>query len=226
MSREETIDAAVRAYEEKRDAFERFRVGVVAYFEVARELTAPPLPAVHSVKSRLKDPGHLREKLLRKGSDGDPITAENLFQRVTDLCGVRVLHLHQAQFQKIHAHIQKNVDDGDWVLGETPKAYSWDPEAKRGFEAMGLDTQIRESLYTSVHYLVRPNARSPVCCEIQVRTLFEEIWGEIDHAINYPTASESRACRDQLKVLARLVSTGTRLADSIFSTLDETSGQR
>ena len=44
-----------------------------------------------------------------------------------------------------------------------------------------------------------------ICCEIQVRTLFEEIWGEIDHTINYPHSTESIACKEQLKVLTKLI---------------------
>ncbi len=70
--------------------------------------------------------------------------------------------------------------------------------------------------------MVRLNNPSAfVCCEIQVRTLFEEIWGEIDHAINYPHSTESIACKEQLKVMTKLVSTGTRLADSIFRSHQE-----
>ena len=69
---------------------------------------------------------------------------------------------------------------------------------------------------------MRPNnAKSDVTCEIQVRTLFEEIWGEIDYTINYPHATNSIACKEQIRVLAKLVSAGTRLADSIFRTYDE-----
>lgn len=65
------------------------------------------------------------------------------------------------------------------------------------------------------------NDRSFVCCEIQVRTLFEEIWGEIDHSINYPHPTQSVACKEQLRVLAKFISTGTRLADSIINTYNE-----
>ena len=68
-----------------------------------------------------------------------------------------------------------------------------------------------------MHYVIKPNNNeNAICCEIQVRTLFEEIWGEIDHSINYPNKTESIACSEQLKVLSKLSSTGTRLADSIF----------
>jgi ppGpp synthetase/RelA/SpoT-type nucleotidyltranferase len=55
--------------------------------------------------------------------------------------------------------------------------------------------------------------------EIQVRTLMEEVWGEVDHTMNYPYPVESLACREQLKVLARVTSSASRLVDSIFATV-------
>ncbi|MFR8768448.1 MAG: hypothetical protein ACLVGF_12035 [Eubacterium sp.] len=88
---------------------------------------------------------------------------------------------------------------------------------------LGIRT-IRDTYYTSVHYVIKPNNElSNITCEIQVRTLFEEIWGEIDHTINYPHPTEIIACKEQLRVLAKLVSTGTRLADSIFRTYNDVS---
>lgn len=42
------------------------------------------------------------------------------------------------------------------------------------------------------------------------------VQGEIDHAINYPHPIDSVACSEQLKVLSKLISIGTRLSDSIF----------
>jgi ppGpp synthetase/RelA/SpoT-type nucleotidyltranferase len=74
--------------------------------------------------------------------------------------------------------------------------------------------------------LIKPNNKNSICCEIQVRTLFEEIWGEIDHTINYPHSTDSLACKEQLRVLQKLVSTGTRLADSIFRTFKEHNGNK
>ncbi len=214
------LEALAGLFRDRRHEFEIFRRGVVDYFSLFPELNAPPFPVIHSIKSRLKDPAHLRDKIVRKLKDG-PITPENFFQRVTDLTGVRVMHLHQKQVVPIHNAIQARIVAKDWVLHEPPTAYSWDPESRALYEGLPVRTEIKESYYTSVHYLVRPRADSPVCCEIQVRTLFEEAWGEIDHAINYPTPTQSVACREQLRVLARLVSTGTRLADAIFRTWED-----
>jgi len=98
-----------------------------------------------------------------------------------------------------------------------PKAYTWDPEAKVFFESLGYDVQSKDSFYTSIHYIVKQYQESPYSCEIQIRTLFEEIWGEVDHSINYPTQTENSNCREQILVLAKLIGAGSRLVDSIFS---------
>src|SRR5271163_4762828 len=64
-------------------------------------------PHVHSMKSRLKAPNRLRNKLLRKlgeskaSSAAFDITKDNLFVKVSDLIGIRILHLHTRQFEDI-----------------------------------------------------------------------------------------------------------------------------
>lgn len=219
MPEQNAADLALSAFEERRHELSIFMKGVEGWFTSHPKLTGGSTPIVHSVKSRLKDSNHLKDKIVRKQASGDPITAENLFTRVTDLAGVRVLHLYQEQSRAIHAAIIDKVENQrDWVFNEPPKAYTWDPEAQGFFADMGLEVQVKDSFYTSVHYLVRPRADSPHCCEIQVRTLFEEIWGEVDHTLNYPTPSENVACREQLRVLTKVVGAGSRLVDSIFRT--------
>jgi putative GTP pyrophosphokinase len=169
---------------------------------------------------RLKDPDHLAVKLRRKFLDGEHLRfpPTDLGRHVTDLAGVRVMHLHQDQFAKIHPLVMRKVQTGDWFLFEQPKAYTWDPESKAFFQDLGLECELKASSYTSVHYVVRPRADSLLACEIQVRTLFEEIWGEVDHSLNYPDDTPIISCREQLKVLAKLVGAGSRLVESIFKT--------
>ena len=215
MVDEASMEAIITRVQSQRHAINLFRENTVRFFETHPDLTQPP-QIVHSVKSRLKDLEHLREKIQRKSLTDDPITAENIFDRVTDIAGIRVLHLCQAQFADIHRAIRQKLDSQDWVLYEEPKAYTWDPESQGFFTDQGLNVEIKESLYTSIHYVIKPRKNSPVTCEIQVRTLFEEIWGEIDHLVNYPEPTDNVACREQIGVLARLVGAGSRLADSIY----------
>lgn len=209
-------------YKTKDFQLDRFLSQVSDFFIKHPKLNQKPFPVVHSVKSRKKDLDHLEDKVKRKYIDGKTITKENLFKKITDLIGVRVFHLHQEQFRIIHEVIQQNIHEGEWAYVEEPKAYTWDPESEKFYVSLGIPTELKDTLYTSVHYVVRLNSPSAfVTCEIQVRTLFEEIWGEIDHAINYPYPTESIACKEQLKVLTKLTSTGTRLADSIFRSHQE-----
>lgn len=218
--RKAQMDAVVEAYLSRRDELDYFRRQVTDFFLISRQFNSPPLPLVHSVKSRLKDVDHLREKVQRKWVDG-AVTPENLFSRITDLAGVRVIHLYSRQFTEIHRAIEQHIQQGYWHLFEPPVAYSWDPEATAYFQSLNLRAMTRESYYTSIHYVVKPQASADLSCEIQIRTLFEEAWGEIDHALNYPTETKLLACREQIRVLAKLASTGTRLADSIFATAQD-----
>jgi ppGpp synthetase/RelA/SpoT-type nucleotidyltranferase len=203
-------------YKQNQHLFQLFQEAVVNALRLSPELNKHPHPVIHSIKTRLKDTSHLEEKIKRKAKDGHKITEENLFQKVTDLAGVRVLHLHQSQAKEVHDFIGKKVYEKDWYLHEKPVAYSWDPDATEFFKTLGLKVEIKSSHYTSLHYVIRPKKGANVACEIQVRTLFEEIWGEVDHAVNYPKPTQSIATKEQLRVLSKLVSTGTRLADSIF----------
>lgn len=213
---DEELQKLLDFYMSHREEFELFRKQVADFFLISRRFNEHPLPVVHSIKTRIKDTEHLREKIKRKWGDG-PLTPENIFSRITDIAGVRVIHLHSKQFEKIHHGIQSRIDEGYWSLHEPPVAYSWDPEATAYFQSLGLNAITRESYYTSIHYVVKPQPGAFLTCEIQVRTLFEEAWGEIDHSLNYPKPTDSLACREQLRVLAKLASAGTRLADSIFA---------
>lgn len=211
------VERLVATYVDRQDEFDYFRRQVADFFLISKRFNSSPLPLVHSVKSRLKDIDHLREKIVMKWLDG-PITQATLFSRITDLAGVRVIHLYSQQFAAIHAAIVEHVEQKYWHLDESPVAYSWDPEATAYFTSLGVNAQTRDSYYTSIHYVVKPQPDADLTCEIQVRTLFEEAWGEIDHALNYPKPTALLACREQIRVLAKLASTGTRLADSIFAT--------
>lgn len=184
-------------------------------------------PYVHSFRSRLKDPAHLRDKLERKRRElptaGLPwkISDENLFQLINDLAGLRVLHLYTRQFEAINPVIIDLLHEASFRLVEGPCARTWDDESRTYFRGIGIETVESKSLYTSVHYVVEANSKTKYTAEVQVRTLAEELWGEVDHAINYPTPSSSVACQEQIKVLARVTSSCSRLVDSIFRTHSE-----
>ncbi len=135
---------------------------------------------VHSIRSRLKDRDHLIEKLERKlrkcKVDGRefPITPRNLLERVNDLVGVRLLHLHTRQFTDIDRALRGYLMKISFELIEEPFARTWDDESRRFFKECNIQTQDSPSMYTSVHYVISSASRTVVTAEIQVRTLMEK----------------------------------------------------
>lgn len=217
---DEKYKAITAILEERLESFDIFLAMIKRFFESKRLATT-----IHSVRARTKDLSHLLDKIERKNNEDlqkpeaerkGPIDELNIFNRITDINGIRVLHLHQSQFSIIHEEIMKKTQGGDFCLFEDPVAYTWDQESANYFRGLDIKTEVKESYYTSIHYVLKPNMQSPVTCEVQVRTLFEEVWGEVDHTMNYPERTTSEPCKEQLKVLARLVGAGGHLADSIM----------
>jgi putative GTP pyrophosphokinase len=184
-------------------------------------ITAEPLtPFVHSVKARIKSESSMRHKLARKVIDASDkgaafdITRDNFFSRITDSIGARLLHLSFQEFSEIHPTLLQLFAETELTLVETPKAYTWDPDYQRRFQELGLDAMENANYYTSVHYTVASG--QAWTAEIQVRTLAEELWGEVDHKFNYPDPNGVRACRDEIRVLAKQIASCSTLVDSIY----------
>jgi putative GTP pyrophosphokinase len=143
---------------------------------------------VHSVSYRVKDPEHLIEKIIRKSKDTGLAyaTPSNFRQTVRDLIGVRALHVFKETWLEVHQSIMAN-----WDLTKPPEAKirkKIDPDfVVEEFRSAGCKTTPQKSGYRSVHYEIQTQvARRTVFVELQVRTLFEEGWGEASHQTEYP----------------------------------------
>ncbi len=222
-SQKKQLDELVRHYENNQDHFQLIVKNLRNLFSSDRELFSH----IHSMKYRLKKPSRLRDKLRDKMLEANrsakvfEINKENLFERINDLAGFRILHLYTRQMEKINRSLFALFEEEEYRIIEGPIAKTWDDESRQFFTNIGIQTENSPSLYTSVHYVVAPNTRTKYTCEIQVRTLAEEVWGEVSHTLNYPTQIKSIACVEQINVLARVTSSCTRLVDSIFRTSEE-----
>jgi ppGpp synthetase/RelA/SpoT-type nucleotidyltranferase len=221
----ELIEQLLATYDESLEHVELFRDQLYVALDNSTKLNAH----IHSMKTRIKEREHLREKLVRKmaecEADGTAfdITTDNLLVAINDLAGVRILHLYTRQIRDIDAALKDIFEEQTYDLIEGPFARTWDDESREFFRGCGIEPQVSPTMYTSVHYVVGSASRTTVTCEIQVRTLMEEVWGEVDHTINYPDPTEILASKEQLKVLARVTSSATRLVDSIFLTHEASS---
>ena len=66
---------------------------------------------------------------------------------------------------------------------------------------------VREHGYRSVHYLVSIDITKVlnISVEIQVRTVFEEAWSEIDHIMRYPYDVDNPIITEYLGIFNRIV---------------------
>ncbi len=165
------------------------------------------VPEVHSLKLRVKDPDHLVEKIVRKKLENPEleITADNYREHITDLIGIRALHLFKEQWQPIHDFVMQTW--GRDLLHEGPRAYIREGDAGPVIDAQKVACDVQEHPfgYRSVHYLIRSQpAKVTRITELQVRTLFEEGWSEIDHQVRYPKISDDPLLGDLTVIFNRL----------------------
>lgn len=171
------------------------------------------VPCVHSVRTRIKDPEHLIEKIIRKSIE-DPsrkITVENYALEITDLIGVRVLHLFKDDWETIDDMIRDT-----WEFKQDPTANIRKGDLDSFFKEKGCQIKEHPFGYRSVHYIVSSMLKKKdYSVEVQVRTIFEEGWSEIDHKIRYPYRAENKVLSNYLVVFNRLAGSADEMGTFI-----------
>ena len=174
-------------------------------------------PMIHSVKSRIKEPDRLIEKIIRKTEDRKlkhgkdfQFTLENYKNEINDLIGIRVIHIFKDQWQDIHEFITKT-----WKVIEVTANVREGDNTKK-FEELNIEVRSRISGYRSVHYLVEfYPTNEKVIAEIQVRTIFEEGYGEIDHRLRYSHVEIPEILKSNLLLFNRIAGSADEMASLI-----------
>ncbi|MGE8446645.1 MAG: hypothetical protein ACN6O1_10560 [Comamonas sp.] len=164
-------------------------------------------PSVHSVRWRIKDTDHLLEKIVRKRSKNEvkyeDINENNYLSVVTDLVGLRALHLFKDECFAIYEALRSV-----WEPEENPIAYIREGDSGEwvdNFRELNFDVENHPAGYRSVHFVfsTQPTSRK-IFAEVQVRTIFEEGWSEIDHRVRYPNFSDDQLVSYFLNIFNRM----------------------
>ena len=169
---------------------------------------------VHSLSYRVKDTSHLVEKIVRKNPDylkkGDSLSKENYENHITDLMGIRILLLFKSDWIYVHDYLMDLYKD---ALVEQPFAH-----IRKGDNDSLYRGKVRikdNKPYRSVHYVIRTN--NGLGIEIQVRTLYEGAWSEIDHKLRYPYNLQNEMLRNYMDIMNRLTGVGDEMGTFINS---------
>lgn len=203
-------------------------------------LSDEKLRDIHSARYRVKTVESLAVKYVKKkaalpkrgGTDYDiekyrPMDGKNYTKIITDLIGIRILVRYQPQWRLVHEWIWDTFhkDDREYIKnwledypgGETedfivekPKLYLRDsresfmyyPESEKIF-----DVNISDAGYNSIHYLLWFDGKY---VELQVRTVYDEAWGECTHDLIYKCKDPSK--RAELDELSRCLAKQTQAA--------------
>lgn len=187
---------------------------------------------IHSVRTRVKDAEHLIVKIIRKKKENyikyKNLTKDNYEKFLTDLIGIRCFVLFKEDWKRVHEYIiskfennpkyyirdsLKDFDDdvNHIYIAENPKAHIRTGDRTDIYEGiLDPDCIKDDKIYRSVHYILKYKG---VYLEIQVRTLYEEGWGEIDHAMVYPYYEDDPVLKQYTELLNRL----SGLADEMGS---------
>lgn len=182
---------------------------------------------IYLLSSRIKSPDSLVKKIIRKLYEGKKlyshITADNYNKIVTDLVGLRIVHKFPDEWNNINERLYELFDQGEDkyisnyldeymndypkpFLVERPTVYYLPDEDLSMYREMEKRAgrylfvyKPREN-YRSVHYIVN---FCGIYLEIQVRTLSDELWGEIEHDFVYKQVISTR--KDKLSESAGIL---------------------
>ncbi len=157
--------------------------------EFSREYKRNPF---ESIKSRLKTPESIYEKLERKGH---PITVENIREHLTDVAGLRVICSFPDDIYRL-ADLVIRQDD---ILLLRKKDYIRSPK-DNGYRSLHLILSVPIFLSNEKKYMK---------AEVQFRTIAMDFWASLEHKLKYKKdvnnaeeiVAQLKACADSIEML-------------------------
>ena len=137
----------------------------------------------HSISYRVKEVHKLKEKIRRKKSQGKHYRS---IDDISDLAGVRIILYFQDDIKKVIRIIEKEF--------RVHKKENFDSDAKALLRAKSFGYSAKHRIVSLNKYRNNLNEYQRFAglkCEIQVRTILQHAWAEIEHDIGYkPQLSE------------------------------------
>lgn len=123
---------------------------------------------IESIRTRLKSPESIREKMVRKGY---PLTVESIEENLHDIAGVRVICSFPADLYTLADSL---LEQDDIHLIEK-KDYIKHPKAN-GYRSLHLIVEIPIYLH---------DQKKMMKVEVQLRTISMDWWASLEHKIRY-----------------------------------------
>ncbi len=123
---------------------------------------------VETIKTRIKTPLSITEKLKRKGVD---VTVENMEKYLADIAGIRVICSFQDDIYRVASLLSRQDD----IVLITKKDYIKHPKPN-GYRSLHLILDV--PIFLS-------NEKKHMKVEVQFRTIAMDFWASLDHKLKY-----------------------------------------
>jgi ppGpp synthetase/RelA/SpoT-type nucleotidyltranferase len=166
---------------------------------------------VNSTEYRAKDPESFGRK-VEEADDDNPSRPKypSPLEDITDLAGVRVITFFRNTLEVVEPIIYGEFD----VIEKTDKSAMLEQEERLGYHSVHYLVQLKDSRLTLPEY---EQFRGMVA-EVQVRTVLQHAWAEIEHDIQYKAVSALPSeIRRRFMSLAGML----EIADREFQALDD-----
>ncbi|NTU74410.1 hypothetical protein HGB07_09865, partial [Candidatus Roizmanbacteria bacterium] len=190
---------------ELRRFFNQWREPAAWAYQVSSSRMPAPSPIKRST-IRIKRPESVADKIIRKPSSFPNGFSHESIKLMRDTLGARIVVYFLSNLPMID-HSLRNSEVLEISSADPPVAYLnreiWDR-----FNLRHIRWEKKDSGYASIHYIVRlRNSEIPIAArpwfEIQVRTLIEDVWGDIEHILGYkPDKRTSFAVKKQFQIIS------------------------
>ena len=194
---------------------------------------------INSVRWRVKDPIHLLTKIVRKRKEAIKeknneskylsISVENYKEVITDLIGLRAIYLFKHHWKIVDEYVCKNfrISKSEKIIiyhaPEDDLSYYYQDGYVKEINGIELTYTRSEktSKYRSTHYIIDANFPHNFKLELQIRSILDEAWGEIDHFLRYPDHQEDAQLKRQMTVLNGAINGCEELVTTYFKEFQE-----
>lgn len=198
-------DELVEQYRVIRQRYQAFGTRVES---LIRDIAEPS--ALHVVSSRAKTVESFFQKAVRRDSVTAKYVYETPLEQIEDLAGVRIICFTMSQVEQICVIIRSNFD----VSEEIDKARELIESGRVGYVSKHFVVRVHESRRDLAEY----SSYKDLKCEVQVRTVFQHAWAEVEHRLQYKgSASPDPELRARFQALAGLVQVADREFEGVFT---------
>jgi putative GTP pyrophosphokinase len=161
----------------------------------ARSSDSPYPNPIRSVFIRIKRPEKVVDKILQKPEEYPAGISPESFYKMHDCIGVRIIVYFLSQLPYIDREL-RSCSSVEISRDMPPEAYL-SRDLMNRFGLSHITHKEKESGYASVHYVIKLNTKTRKkeaihpWFEIQVRTLAQELWSDMEHILAYKSTQKA-----------------------------------